>query len=445
MGNVAILGEAQESAALLRGTVSSVLSDNKPLAAGEFNKIIKLQSGIKGNLESPVFSISEKGVAMLKDLYQSEVWKTFDGNVDKVLKKAGEGNYGIDAQVFFGQATKVWESIDAIKQLELDVMEKKIEGVVKTANTQIWVTIVFSLLVMAAVMAICAWMIKGINRSIGTVADSLREGSTQVSGASDQIASASQSLAQGASEQASSLEETSASLEEMSSMTKMTAEHASNADGVMNSTRQAVHDGAVAVQGMEEAMNKIKATALETVKIIKTIDEIAFQTNLLALNAAVEAARAGEAGKGFAVVAEEVRNLARRAADAAHNTGDMLETSQKHAEDGESSVGNLKKVFDRIKEHSEKVATLVTEIATASREQSQGIEQLNTAVSEMDKVVQQNASASEQAASAAEELSGQARELANMVVSLDAIVYGKDAAQPEGSGSDRPLLTDGAS
>ena len=179
-----------------------------------------------------------------------------------------------------------------------------------------------------------------------------------------------------------------------------------------------------AMERMTAEINKIRESSDQTAKTIKTIDEIAFQTNLLALNAAVEAARAGEAGKGFAVVAEEVRNLARRSAEAAKNTADLIEGAQSHSEAGVAVSEEMKKVFAGIQESSGKVGTLVAEIAAASKEQAQGIEQVNTAVSEMDKVVQQNAANAEESASAAEEMSSQAQELNAIVGQLAAMVGG---------------------
>ncbi|OGV83634.1 MAG: hypothetical protein A3K19_07635 [Lentisphaerae bacterium RIFOXYB12_FULL_65_16] len=288
-----------------------------------------------------------------------------------------------------------------------------------------------SLLVMASVgvgsgvaFVLAFFLIRGITGPLRGVIRGLSTGAVQVTSASGQVSSASQSLAQGASEQASSLEETSAALEQMASMTKQNAEHANQADSLMRSTKATVGSGVEAMQRMSEAIEKIKTSASQTAKIIKTIDEIAFQTNLLALNAAVEAARAGEAGKGFAVVAEEVRNLARRSAEAAKNTSDLIEGAQKNAEAGVQVTQEVAKSLAAIQQSANEVAALVAEIAAASKEQAQGIEQVNKAVAEMDKVVQQNAASAEESASASGELSSQAQELSTMVTELVAVVGG---------------------
>jgi len=278
------------------------------------------------------------------------------------------------------------------------------------------------LLLVGAILGM--WTTHRMGRSLGGISTTLSTITNQVTSASGQVASASQSLAQGASEQASSLEETSASLEEIASMTRQNVDNISQANTVATQASELASTGVESMKKMIEAIDKIKASAVETAKIIKTIDEIAFQTNLLALNAAVEAARAGEAGKGFAVVAEEVRNLARRSAEAAKNTADLIEGSQKNADAGVTVTAEVAKNLADIKDNAGKVATLIAEIAAASKEQSQGIDQVNTTVSEMDKVVQQNAANAEESASASEELSSQAEELNEMVGELTAMVTG---------------------
>lgn len=263
-----------------------------------------------------------------------------------------------------------------------------------------------------------------INGALGGIIERLTAGAEQVNSSSRQLSGSSQELAESASEQAASLQQTTSSLEEISAQTKQTAENASEADRAMKETEPRVASGVEAMERMNAAMAEIKNSSLETSKIIKTIDDIAFQTNLLALNAAVEAARAGEAGKGFAVVAEEVRSLAQRSAEAARNTSELIESSQATSDRGANVAAEVSDNLRKIEESVSSVGTLVDEISAAANEQRTGIEEMSTVMHGMDKVVQGNASNSEESASAAEELSSQAEELNNIVNSLRALVGG---------------------
>jgi methyl-accepting chemotaxis protein len=337
------------------------------------------------------------------DVMHTSILKQRDANVDLAKQAA--------------------DLLKEIADINADVT-KGMDAAAQRANALSVALILFGT-VLGIVVAIVTTL--SITRPIHRVIKSMTSGAEQVSSASTQVSSASQSLAQGASEQASSLEETSSSLEEMASMTRQNADNANQANVVAKEASEHAEAGVDSMKRMSEAIDRIKNSASETAKIIKTIDEIAFQTNLLALNAAVEAARAGEAGKGFAVVAEEVRNLARRSAEAAKNTADLIEGAQKNAEAGVNVTAEVAKNLGGIKDSAGKVATLIAEIAAASKEQSQGIDQVNTAVAEMDKVVQQNAANAEESSSASEELSSQAQELNAMVADLVAIVGGSSA------------------
>jgi methyl-accepting chemotaxis protein len=272
------------------------------------------------------------------------------------------------------------------------------------------------------------WKVK---KTLAGVIDGLSKGSEQVSSSASQVASSGQNLAAGASEQASTLEEISSSLEEMSSITRQNASNARQANTMAAEARGATEKGMTSMSRMSQAISVIRQSSDETAKIVKTIDEIAFQTNLLALNAAVEAARAGEAGKGFAVVAEEVRNLARRSADAAKTTSSLIGDSQKNAENGVATVKETEEVLKKVAEHMQKMAHLVAEVSSASDEQSKGVDQINVAVSQLENVTQSNAATAEESASAGEELEAQSRELNQYVGSLLEVVHGSSGGRVE--------------
>jgi methyl-accepting chemotaxis protein len=257
-----------------------------------------------------------------------------------------------------------------------------------------------------------------INTAAGNLDELLSEvnaAASQVAAAGGQITAGSQSLAQSASEQAGSIEEVSSSLQEMAAMAKQNTDNTRVATTYVSEARSRTAEGTARMADLSAAINRIKASADQTAKIVKTIDEIAFQTNLLALNAAVEAARAGDAGKGFAVVADEVRSLALRSAEASKQTAALIDESVVNANGGVALNLEVLRTLEAINAQVEKVSGVVAEIAAASEQQTQGVGQINGAVLQMNGVTQQVASSAEESASAAEELASQSSVLSDMV------------------------------
>ncbi|HCM9440353.1 TPA: Tar ligand binding domain-containing protein [Enterobacter cloacae subsp. cloacae] len=230
-----------------------------------------------------------------------------------------------------------------------------------------------------------------------------------------EIAHGNNDLSSRTEEQAAALQETAASMEQIKTTVRQNADNAHAARELAESASHNAHNGGEVMQSLEQIMAQITTSSRQIADINGVIDSIANQTNILALNAAVEAARAGEQGRGFAVVAEEVRNLAKRSADAAKEINQLINTSVNNIDVGSRQVRQASTVMQEIVTSVAQVTQIMGEITSASDEQSAGINQISQAVNEMDLVTQQNAAMVEEAAMAAGELEAQSDALEKLV------------------------------
>jgi methyl-accepting chemotaxis protein len=342
-------------------------------------------------------------------------------------------------------AEKVNAEMDAHVQFNIDLGNKGAAAAMATKATALKMSIIITLLVMAAVGIMGLMIVRNLQRQLGgepayaaevvgkialgdlttqvytkagdttsmlaaikemsakltEIISSVRSSADSLASGSEQISATAQSLSQSSSEQAASVEQTSASIEQMTASINQNTENAKVTDSMASKAAKEAREGGQAVGSTVEAMKKIAGK-------IGIVDDIAYQTNLLALNAAIEAARAGEHGKGFAVVAAEVRKLAERSQVAAQEIGELAGSSVGLAE-------KAGKLLDEIVPSINKTSDLVQEIASASAEQSSGVAQINGAMGQLNQTTQQNASASEELAATAEEMSSQSEQLQNVM------------------------------
>lgn len=257
-------------------------------------------------------------------------------------------------------------------------------------------------------------LMRDFNRAVERLATQLEQvqaAAEQVASAGSEITAGSESLARGASEQAAGLEAVGSKVEHVASMAAQSADNAAEAQRLAVAARHHSEEGTVRMRRLTQAVTEIRQASVDTSKILKTIEEIAFQTNLLALNAAVEAARAGDAGRGFAVVAEEVRSLAIRSSEASKTTAALIEKSMTSAEQGVALNAEVLESLEQIARQVARSAEVTEEITRAAREQASGVSQINESIAQINGVTQQVAANAEESASAANELESQAQVL----------------------------------
>ncbi len=195
-----------------------------------------------------------------------------------------------------------------------------------------------------------------ISDSLGEVDRAITDASAQsqsAAAASEQTSSNVQAVAAGA-------EELNASVKEIAeSMVKSKAE----SDGAFDH-----------VLAADKSIQRLAQVANSMGGIVELIQRIAGQINLLALNATIESARAGEAGRGFAVVANEVKNLAKQAADATDQISKEIDGMQAVTKDVVDGLEAIKRAIASVREYVSSTAGAVEEQSAVAREMSMNMQ-----------------------------------------------------------------------
>jgi methyl-accepting chemotaxis protein len=284
---------------------------------------------------------------------------------------------------------------------------------------------------------------------IASTAEELSASIQELSSAASQISTAVEQINRGSQQQAAAAQQTSAALSQIERSARVAQERGRLATDRTAAMGKALAEGRKTVEGLiagvTETLDETRRS-LETIvalegigrKIEKIVDAIALvniQTNMLAVSGAVEAARTGETGRGFALVSNDIRSLAREAAesverikDTVRGILDQIALLRRDLEQiiaaGEIEVQNNRAVVKTLQDMTGEIDALgnankviqqgADAILAAAGETATAARQIAAAAEEASSASRQAATASAQQAQGADDLAAAIEEIASL-------------------------------
>jgi methyl-accepting chemotaxis protein len=278
---------------------------------------------------------------------------------------------------------------------------------------------------------------------IASAAEELSATVQELSGAASEIMASVGQINRAAQQQAAATQQSSAGLTQMqksATLTQSRAEAASRGiakiesalkesygsiEGLINGVTQALAE----TRSSLDVIAELEAIARRIEKNVDGISIVAVQTSMLAVSGSVEAARAGEAGRGFSVVSNDIRGLAREAADSADQVKetvrgvlDQIRSVRRDLEmisaAGELEVDKNRAVAVALEKTMVEVRGLVDTNSTISK----GAEAILRSITEAASGAAQIASAADEASAASRQASMAATDQARGVEDLAAAI-----------------------
>ncbi len=471
----------KERAGIERAVLSNTFAKDT-FAQGMFEKFIELVSEQKSYFHTFLLNADEKAKDFYNKQLSGETIKQVDNMRAIAIEKANEGNFGIDATVWFSTIT---EKINRLKKVE-DYLAENIlamtEAKKSTAQKDLkfykslgigsaLITILLTTIILLVVQKIVKInniakemasgnadlrkklsiksrdeigsltnnfdkFIKSIDSNLNNTIDSLSNsadavvpvirGMAELKSAIDNTASSSQSISAASYEMSSTIEEISQSTLESSEKMKQAMDLAFSGKDNIDKTAESATHIQNSMHALVEDISQLKSEAERIGKVIGVINEISEQTNLLSLNAAIEASSAGAAGRGFAVVAEEIRKLAEKTQASTLEIEKVIKNIQKsigtaveNASEASNLVGEQKELADSATDSFNKIVEAVEDVNALMESVSAAVEEQSNTTAEIAQNIEEISNDSMRSAERVKELLESTNALVDSINGID--------------------------